>query len=65
MKHGVRPLLVFVCLVWLCWLGPLWWRNWRRVVMEHRKFACAPAAKAQEAAIPVNRRKPDWVIKEG
>ena len=57
-------MLIFVCLVWLCWLGPLWLRSWRSVVMEPRRFACAPAAKAQEATTPVSRRKPDWVIKE-
>ena len=63
-KQGVRILQGFVCLVWLCWLGLIWWRSWCCAVMEIRRFVRAPAAKAAHIATPVSRRKPDWVIQE-
>ena len=55
---------VFFCLIWLCWLGQLWWRGWWCAVMETRRFTRAPAAKVAHTTTPASRRKPDWVIKE-
>ena len=57
-------LRVLVCLLWLWWLAQAWFRAWRAVVLETRRFVRAPAAKPEPEVVHASRRKPEWVIAE-
>lgn len=56
---------LFVCLMWLWWLGVAWWRSWYEAATQSHCFA-RRAITEVAAPQPVHtaRRKPAWVIQE-
>ena len=56
---------VFVCLFWLWWLVPYWWRIWFEAVSESRRFVrSATTVTAAPQPMHAARRKLDWVKQE-